>query len=112
MRKKGLLLLTSALLGTGILSSCSFFAGENIQGISSYETSVDNVTGTTYLTFYFTDPNADPLVISIPKGFAGKDGVSISNATVTDNEEDNSYTITMDNVGRYKELADSGQGYC
>lgn len=94
MRKKGLtLFLSSALLLAG-LTSCGFFPSDD-NGISSYDTSYDSVTGNTYITFYFTDESKDPFTVTIPQGAAGKDGVSVKTATVTDNEDDHSYTIKI-----------------
>lgn len=94
MRKKGLtLFLSSALLLTG-LTSCGFFPSDD-NGISSYDTSYDSNTGNTYITFYFTDESRDPFTVTIPAGASGKDGVSIKSATVTDNEDDHSYTINI-----------------
>ncbi len=94
MKKKGLtLFISSALLVTG-LASCGFFPSDD-NGISSYDTSYDSQTGNTYITFYFSDESRDPFTVTIPAGASGKDGVSIKTATVTENDDDHSYTINI-----------------
>lgn len=94
MRKKGLLLALSSVLLVSGLTSCGFF-GSDEYALSSYDTSYDEVTGETLITFYFTDEDKDPFVVTIPAGQAGKDGTSITSATLTDNEDNHSYTITI-----------------
>lgn len=94
MKKKGALLFLSSLLLAGGLTSCGFFS-ENEFALESYDTSYDEKTGNTYITFYFTDEDRDPFTVTIPQGVSGKDGVSVKTATVTDNKEDHSYTITI-----------------
>ncbi len=93
MRKKGLLLALSSALLAGGLTSCGFF-GSNEYALSSFETSYDAATGDTVITFYFTDEDKDPFTVTIPQGLPGKDGVSITSATLKDND-DHSYTITI-----------------
>ncbi len=95
MRKKGMLLLLASSLLMGGLTGCGFFGDGGDYALSSYETSYDSSTGNTTIIFYFTDEDRDPFTVTIPAGAAGKDGVSVSSATVTDNEDDHSYTINI-----------------
>lgn len=98
MKKKLLLtLLTTFSLGLGILSSCSSsFFGDNSNAleIDSITSNVDSGTGDTLVTITYKNEDTDPLVLKIPAGLAGKDGVSISSITPVVNS-DNSVTLTI-----------------
>lgn len=66
-KMKGIILLSACLL-CGSLTSCSTFFGDDGYTISSHEVSFDNNTGTTTVTIKFSDDTLDPMIITIPSG--------------------------------------------
>ena len=76
--KKGTIAKTLAVLATLSLSSCSnpFFGGNEEFMITDIATRVDAATGDTIVTITFSDEEKEPLVLTIPQGVSGKDGVS------------------------------------
>ena len=86
MKMKKLLSLSLAAFGAIVLSGCSLFTNDEY-ALSSFDTSYDQETGNTYITFYFTDEEQDPFVVTIPQK-VGEDGVDIT-AVTPENDPDN-----------------------
>ncbi len=89
-KKKRFLLGMMALgLSMSTLASCSaFFVSDTEYMIESYTRSTD-ADGNITITFYFTDEEIDPLVVTIPAGLAGEDGVSIADISYTQDDDGN-----------------------
>lgn len=73
----------SALALAYPLASCNsaFFGGNDSVEIKEVTTRYDETSGNTYITITFTDEEKDPVVFSIPRGYAGKDGNGIKNVS-------------------------------
>lgn len=75
------------------VSSCSFiFGGEEGYAISDVQQSTDK-DGNIVLTITYTDEDIEPLVVTLPKGLAGKDGVGIQD--VDSSVEGDVVTLTI-----------------
>ena len=86
--------LLPLLAGALTLSGCSLFNNTGEYALASYETSYNQETGETIITFYFTDEDVDPFVVTIPQK-VGADGVGINAAGVTAVLGDNGITVTI-----------------
>ena len=96
MRKTFMKLLASLMLVTAApsLSSCSFiFGGDEGYQIQNVATETDP-NGDTVLTITFTDETKSPLVVTLPKGLSGKDGVGIRDVQSTLSDDEIVLTIT------------------
>lgn len=80
--KKRFFIISSLLLATTFNASCSAFFGEEGYVITDVSQN-QNENGDTVLTLTFSDTEKKPLVITIPKGVSGKDGVGILSITPT-----------------------------
>lgn len=80
---KRMMIALSALTLAYPLASCNsaFFGGNDAVEIKEVTTRYDEVSGNTYVTITFTDEEKDPVVFSIPRGYAGKDGNGIKNVS-------------------------------
>lgn len=97
--KNGLLRRTRLMIASFCLSlslsSCSFLnSGEGTQ-IKDVITTYDETNGNTVITITFTDEDASPVTFSIPRGIAGKDGVSIKNVSSKLSGDGNSIELTI-----------------
>lgn len=96
MRKTFTKLLASLTLfaATPTLSSCSFiFGGDEGYQIQDVETATDK-DGNTVLTITYTNAELSPLVVTLPKGMSGKDGVGIQDIQSSVVEDEIVLTIT------------------
>lgn len=98
MKQKALIKLLLALgLSFGSLASCSSsFFGDNSDAlqIDSISSNLVDSTGETLVTITYKNEDVDPLVLRIPAGLSGKDGVSISSIVPIVNS-DNSISLTI-----------------
>ena len=94
---RGTIAETLAVPATLSLSSCSnpFFGGNEEFMITDIATRVDAATGDTIVTITFSDEEKEPLVLTIPQGVSGKDGVGISKIEPTLSEDGKSVLITI-----------------
>lgn len=71
------------LFSAPLLSSCSSFFGSDSYNIKSTSKYYDESSGDTILTITFDNDEVEPMVIRIPRGVSGKDGVGIKNIETT-----------------------------
>ena len=76
-RFRKMCLTLSVLLGSVTISSCSAFFGSDEFMITSIDKTT-NENGDIVLTMHFSDSEKEPLVLTIPSGLSGKDGVGIA----------------------------------
>ncbi len=95
--KKGTIGKTLAILAALTLSSCSnpFFGGNDEFMITDITYRVDAANGDTIVTITFSDEEKEPLVLTIPQGVSGKDGVGISHVDATLSEDGKSVLLTI-----------------
>ncbi len=92
--KKRLLIGLMALgLCTASLASCSAFFGASSEYMLSDMTQTSDEDGNIVITFYFTDSSMEPMVVTIPAGLAGEDGVSIVDIEYTQDGESGDITL-------------------
>ena len=88
-----LLLTLSMLAMTPSLSSCSFiFGGDEGYQIQDVQTATDE-KGNVVLTITYTNETLAPLVVTLPAGMSGKNGVGI--ADVSSKIENNTLILTI-----------------
>lgn len=88
-----ILCAVSVLTMPSALSSCSFiFGGDEGYAISDVRQSTDK-DGNVVLTINYTSADVKPLVVTLPKGMSGKDGVGIK--SIDSAVEDDKVTLTI-----------------
>lgn len=92
-KKRSLVLLTSLCL-LGSVSSCTTFFGSDSFMIKSYNVTKEE-NGDQILTIVFDDEDQAPMVIKIPKGISGENGVGIESVVPTKSEDGTQVTITI-----------------
>ncbi len=92
-KKRSLVLLTSLCL-LGSVSSCTTFFGSDSFMIKSYNITKEE-NGDQILTIIFDDEDQAPMVIKIPKGISGENGVGIESVVPTKSEDGTQVTITI-----------------
>lgn len=92
-KKRSLVLLTSLCL-LGSVSSCTTFFGSDSFMIKSYNITKEE-NGDQILTIIFDDEDQAPMVIKIPKGISGENGVGIESVVPAKSEDGTQVTITI-----------------
>ena len=92
-KKRMLAGLMALGLFTASLASCTSFFGASSEYMLSDMTQTSDEDGNIVITFYFTDESMEPMVVTIPAGLAGDDGVSITDIEYTQDEESGDITL-------------------
>lgn len=82
-KKLRCLITTIMLFSVPLISSCSSFFGSDSYNIKSTSKVYDETSGDTIVTITFDNDEVEPMVIRIPRGVSGKDGVGIKDIVTT-----------------------------